>query len=110
MPCYQVITSSVEFKIGNFAFIKKAIEKLGYKMTGMSEIESYLSFRDDSYNQISINLKTQKITGQLDQEKLSSIANTIKRSYSEVVLDEIAKRQHWIKKNLGNNSYQLQRF
>ena len=105
MPCYTIETVSVSFKIGNIDLLKKAIEKAGYQMAGTE------TFRDTRGNIIKINMNTQTLTSQAYSEReLSVTANILKRAYSELVIDEIAKKQKWIKKNMGAGQFQLQRY
>jgi hypothetical protein len=108
MPCYQVITASVEFKVGNIDLLKKAITKMGCRVFQESDVGIY--FRDNANNSMVISFKDQKITGTKNQTELAKTANSIKRAYSEQVIDEIAKRQHWLKKKTGEGQYQLQRY
>lgn len=109
MPCYTVITSSVEFKIGNIDLLKKALEKLGIRINKQYASEAYLSFYH-SGNYITIDLRKGKITSEMNEKKLSEFSNQIKRAYSSVVVDEVAKRQKWIRKNTAENKGQLQRY
>jgi hypothetical protein len=107
MPCYQVITTSVEFKVGNIEILKKALENLGVQ--DISVYDNKVGFyKDDRYT---IDFNSQKITGRnVDEKELTKFSNVIKRTYSEVVIDELAKKQKWAKKQLGENRYQLQRY
>lgn len=108
MPCYQVITSAVEFKVENISFLKKALTKLGYQTT---EIANKISIRDSNYKIFDINFSNQEITStDFDETKLGEISNAIKRAYSAEVIDHIAVKNKWMKKQLGENRYQLQRF
>jgi hypothetical protein len=108
MPCYEVRTVSVEFKVGNIELLKKSLENLGIKI--QRSTEKTVSF----YNVgelITINLETQKIVGsRMNEKQLTTFSNAIKRSYSEQVIDEIAKKQKWMKRKLGQNKFQLKRF
>jgi hypothetical protein len=108
MPCYEVRTVSVEFKVGNIDLLKKALEKIEMKI--FQQDEKGIAFEDKNYNIFKINLINSRISGPLDEKGLGSLVNSIKRSYSEQVIDEIAKKQKWLKKKMGENRYQLQRF
>ena len=112
MPCYQVITASVEFKVGNIEILKRALAQAG--MVNIVVNNETISFKDgnEKYSDyLGINLNTGKMLGVgWKQEKLSTVANSIKRAYSLEVINEISKKNKWIKKNMGENRYQLQRF
>jgi hypothetical protein len=108
MPCYQIITSEISFKIGNIEILKKALEKA--KCNLVSEGKEQITFLDRYYNRIEVNFNSGKMIAAMNGKLLSELCNSIKRSYSEVVLDELAKRDHWIKKNMGQGKFQLQRF
>lgn len=107
MPCYEVRTVSVKFEVGNIDLLKMALVKLGFAF-------SY-NQRDEKINlsrySITIDLKNGSAkTAALSDVDLSKEMNSIKRAYSEVVIDEVAKRQKWMKKNMGKGQFQLQRF
>lgn len=108
MPCYQIRTAEVAFKVENIDLLKRALEKAGWPI--YRETSDTIQFRERYSNPVTINLNTGKMTANVDEKQLSEISNFVKRRYSEVVIDEVAKRQRWIKKNMGNNHYQLQRF
>jgi len=109
MPCYSIRTISVEFKIGNVDLLKKAIEKM--EGTYLGNNEEFLNFRTNDGRYVNVNFKKETISSVNFTEKgLATFSNSIKRAYSEVVIDEVAKKQKWIKKQMGQNHYQLQRF
>ena len=109
MPCYQVRTVSVEFKISNIDLLKKAIEKM--EGTYLGNNEEFLNFRTKDGRYVYIDFEKATISSLNFTEKgLANFSNSIKRAYSEVVIDEVAKRQHWHQKKLGENRFQLQRF
>ena len=113
MPCCQIITTSVEFKVGNIEILKRALEENAtnaFQKGSISIGENIVFFRDRFSNQVKIDLKTGKIIANMDNKQLSELSNSIKRSYSTVVIDEIAKKNRWIKKQMGVNHYQLQKF
>lgn len=113
MPCYEVRTVSVEFKVGNIELLKKAIEKMDWKVTSSTEKRLYAQKNTGQWgDEVTINLENSTInsTNFRDIKALSQFSNEIKRAYSEVVIDELAKKQKWIKKQMGTNQFQLQRF
>ena len=108
MPCYSIREVQVEFKVGNLDLLKKALEK---SMTIRSIREEKMEVVVESWKKVTIDFKTSKITSSdYNAKELGAISNQIKRAYSEQVIDEIAKRQKWMKKKLADNRYQLQRF
>jgi hypothetical protein len=111
MPCHHVITSAVEFKVGNVDLLKQAIEKAGMKILDRESTSNGLTIVDSKGQRAFIDLTNSQIRSRNMTEKvLSSFTNQIKRSYSEQVIDEIAKRNKWMKKKMGDNRFQLQRF
>ena len=111
MPCYEIRTVSVEFKVANFKLLKQALEENGYVVAGMSEIEKNVSVRDNQNRLIKFDLANSKVSSQyFDEKELATLSNQIKRAYSKTVIDELARKNKWIKKQMGENRYQLQRF
>lgn len=115
MPCYEVRTVSVSFQVGNIDLLKNAIEENAVNDFQRNSIQisadkTNVFFRDRYSNPIKINLTTGKMTANMDDKQLSDLSNSIKRAYSKCVIDEVAKKQHWLKKKMGPNQFQLQRF
>jgi hypothetical protein len=111
MPCYTVRTVSVEFKVGNVDLLKRAIEKIGWVVSFTSE--KIINARTDNRwgDEFTISFDKGLISSQsFDAKKLNSFSNQLKRAYSEVVIDEVAKKNKWIKKTMGAGQFQLQRF
>lgn len=108
MPCYEVRTVSVSFSVGNIELLKRALEKAGMKIQGSNE--TAVTFKDTSWNRFEINLTNSKFNGPLDEKAMGTLSNTIKRTYSLEVINELAQKQKWIQKKMGDNHYQLQRF
>ena len=103
MPCYQVRTVSVSFQVGNIDLLKKALDlmKIHYSDYGATIVT----------DRFSIDLNSGQLSStRINQIDLSKLTNQIKRAYSECVIDEVAKKQRWMKKQLGPNQFQLQRF
>jgi hypothetical protein len=99
----------VEFKVGNIDLLKKAIKKEGYVI--VSEKKNGIEIMNSQLNKMTINFADSKITSEnLTQSKLVDTSNALKRAYSLQVIEEISKRNKWIKKDMGQNRYQLQRF
>ena len=107
MPCYEVRTVSVEFKVGNVDLLKKALEKAGCQIQTQDQV---ISFKDKFGNFAMIDFEKSKIISRMGDKQLADLSNSIKRAYSECVIDEVAKRNKWIKKQMGEGRFQLQRF
>ena len=109
MPCYEVRTVSVEFKIKNIDLLKKAIEKVEYKIISTYQ-DGSIHVQNKDYRDLFISTTNSLIQSKSFSEKeLTTISNQIKRAYSELVIEEVAKKQKWIKKNMGSGQFQLQR-
>jgi hypothetical protein len=109
MPCYEIRTVEVEFKVGNIDLLKKAIAKEGHSI--IFEEDGLIGIDAKTGENFWINLNNSTIKADAVWESgLASFSNSIKRSYSAVVIDEVAKRNKWMKKDLGQNRFQLQRF
>jgi hypothetical protein len=110
MPCYEVRTVSVEFKVGNIDLLKKALADISYRIQ-VEGRDSSLLVHDRMGRRMVIDLDNSTIkSASMNEKELAAATNQIKRAYSEQVIDEVAKRQKWMKKKLGDNRYQLQRF
>ena len=111
MPCCQIITTSVEFKVGNIEILKRALNNEGYLISSAGEDRVFFKTKDYYGASFEINLGTSKIISKnINEKDLADKSNAIKRAYSAVVIDEIAKKNKWIKKQMGEGRYQLQRF
>jgi len=110
MPCYEIRTVTVEFKIENFAILKKAIENEGFRITEASGTEGYIAFRNKAEDLFTIKLKEQNFKGTLDQKQMIDLSNQIKRAYSRQVISEVAQNQKWFKKEIRANNFVLQRY
>lgn len=112
MPCYEVRIVAVQFKIGNIKLLEEALEREGCRIHNQSE--SFITFSDKAGTRYTINFDQSSITKSgsqtVTEKQLSSFANSIKRSYSAVVIDEVARRKKWMKKEMGKNLYQLNRY
>ena len=111
MPCYEVRTVSVEFKIGNIDLLKKAAEKLGYTLKEGVNSESF-SLRNKYDSPVGvIDFKTgQFTTDRMGESQINSFVNSLKRSYSEQVIDEVAKKQKWQLRKMNKGAFQLIRY
>lgn len=106
MPCYEIRTVNVEFKIENIEILQKALKSLQLHPVWEGKEQKIFLINEDA-----IDLKDgQYISRSGNIESATSMANQVKRAYSIQVLDELAKKQKWMKKQLGENKFQFQRF
>ncbi len=99
MPCYQVRTISVDFKVGNEDLLKKAAEKLNWKYR---ERGNLIEIKDI----IILDLRMQTASF---PKKCQDDLNLLKRTYSEVCIEEIAKKKRWSLKR-KNNKLEMKRY
>lgn len=108
MPCYEIRIVSVSFQISNIDLLKRALVNAGFKRIEWSENDVRFENGGSIFN---ISFVDSKISSRYIEEKiLTGISNQIKRAYSLEVINELAQKQKWIKKSMGNNVFQLQRF
>ena len=103
MPCYQIVTVSVEFKVESAERLKKALEKLGFNVDeykGQIDADSRKGFFRFDLNKGKINF----------ERGLESRVNEIKREYSKVTLEEIVKKKKWLLKSKGANKFQMVKY
>jgi len=103
MPCYQIVLVSVKFKVGSADRLKKALERLGFRI---SENWGVLNAEGPKGN-FGFDLNQDKV----DFERgLSSEINEIKQEYSKVSLEEIAKKKKWFLKEKGTNKFAMVKY
>lgn len=108
MPCYEVRTISIEFHVSNLDLLKKALEKMNVQV--VRQDENGITF-NKGYDQFTISFLNSKISSpSYNEKKLTDFSNQIKRSYSEYVINEVAKKQKWLFKKINATKFQLQRF
>lgn len=100
MPCYQVITQSVELKAANLDLLTRAIEGLGHQV---SRVGDTLSFFVDGYRVTVQGGRIELPTGR------AAIVDHIKRAYSSEVLKTAAARFGWSHQVSGVNKVALTR-
>lgn len=106
MPCYEERTVSVEFKVENIELLKNALANLKLQVQTCKTSLSF--YHNGLYTEI--DLTNGKITNSMSEQQLTNFTNQIKRAYSLQVIDEVAKKQKWMKKKLNDTQFQLQRF
>ncbi len=112
MPCYEIRTVSINFKVENIELLKRALEKEWTVFQGGENKDYLVATKKGTYEEkIRIDLKAGQVRSQFYSEKdLPSVSNSIKRAYSLEVINELARKQKWLKKDMGQGRYQLQRF
>jgi hypothetical protein len=91
MPCYQVQTVSVEFKIAHADLLVKATTALGWAVVGTQATRMVICPKD-SYSTMTIDLATGKAIIELaDQSRL----NELKRAYSQQAIKLAANLNGW---------------
>lgn len=101
MPCYQVVYASVEFKAKHKDLLLKAIERLQwyYREAGKDKQVIYT-------NALRIDLEREQVEFPKDY---SREVDKLKRAYSEVVLEEAARRKKWLLKRTAQQKFDLKR-
>lgn len=102
MPCYVVQTQSVEFKASNADLIKQMLATNGYKFNHSG---STINVGVAYYETLAIHLDRQEI-----ETTSQSLANEIKRKYSEHILKIAAKKKQWVLKKKANNKFTAKRW
>ena len=111
MPCYEVREISVELKIENIDLLKKALRKLGLSTSEAGEKSIFVTgIADTNYSPFSIDLGNSRIITTVDEKRTTLLANKIKRSYSEVVINELAQKNKWFVKKSAPGQFALQRY
>jgi len=105
MPCYEVNTMSIEFKAKYKKVLVEALKRSGLNPR---EYESRSGGHSIYAGDLIFRLDEQKVTFQEDQQvKL----NEIRRKYSEVVLEQVAKkRRRLLKKSKAEGNFQLVKY
>jgi len=106
MPCYQVIAISVVFKVENIDILKEALEKLGARFYTTAQGFS-VQMEDGARFEINTRNSTVSSTWTNDKKELTDYSNTVKRAYSETVLEKAAKKNRWFLNKRGENQYAM---
>lgn len=107
MPCYQIQRFNLQFTVDNRDYLIEALSNMDIFYEDISEE----LIRVD-YGRLNINLndKQLEVTG-MSRWQAEQMVNKIKRRYSEVVLEEITRRNKWLlKKKAEANKFQIKRF
>jgi len=103
MPCYRIVTVSVEFKVESAERLKKALKRLGFyveEYKGQIDANNRMGYFRFDLNQ-----------GKIKFERgLESRVNEIKREYSKVSLEELTKKNKWFLKERKKNIYDVVKY
>lgn len=103
MPCWEVRTIEIAFQAKHKDLLQKAIDRMGYTGNSVVQIEDdYLKF---GYEQIPLDDTPINV-----DRRLSQTINTLKRSYSEVCIEEVAKKRKWALRKKNSQSMKLVRY
>ena len=100
MPCYTVNLITVSFKAKNITLLEKALETLNWNY---SRHENIINVR----GLFNINLDSQTVQ---TRENRQSDVNILKRKYSEMAIETMAKKKRWIVKQMNENTLRLRRY
>ena len=91
MPCYEVRTMSVEFKVAHRDLLERALKALGwsYHINSLNEVVTIPGYFDAP---ITVNLLTGKATITEGQQ---ANLNILKRAYSKEALRQVARLNSW---------------
>jgi len=103
MPCYRIVVVSVEFKVESAEKLKKALSRLGFEVR---EYKGNLNAADRN-SVFDFDLVQGKINF---QRGLEGRVNKIKREYSKVSLEELAKKNKWFLKTKAENKFQVVKY
>jgi len=109
MPCDQIREISVEFKVDNLELLKKAVEKLGYT----HQLVGQTLLINNKWNVVAeVDLQGGEISSRnfTNARTLTEFSYKVKRTYSEMVIDEVAKKNRWIKRQLSEGKFQLAKY
>lgn len=100
MPCWEVNLISVEFKAKNIEHLKKALDNLGYRyrVVGDTVVVERLGVIRLTQGRVDIERS--------DQGKL----NALKREYSKVTIEQVAKAKRWSVRPKGQYKFQLAKY
>lgn len=104
MPCWEINTVTVEFRAKNSETLIKALKNLDYAVSRRNQ--AVVAFRG---TEILFDLKANKIKYSETATSNSEI-NAIKREYSRLIVEEVAKRKRWLVKQQANGNLQLRRY
>jgi hypothetical protein len=103
MACYTVNLVSVEFHAKHKKILLKALDDLGWNYRECSD--GILIPAIDAL----INLEKGKVQ-MPDYQHVRESINQLKVKYSETVIDLVAKKRRWVKKQIATGQYQLTKY
>lgn len=96
MPCWTVVTVTMELKNADLTILKKALENLGFQTVTQKGDMLYWD-----YNRASYDRRTGQITMN-DRSMTSQVASKIKMEYSKENVRQQAKKFGWQVQEKGN--------
>jgi len=103
MPCYSIVTNTVELNnVGDLDLLEKALKE---HFGNVYRVGVNFSFRTkEGYG---VQIRDGKLIGTADEETLQTIANETKQAYSRAAVNASAKRFGWIVKWSSPTKYQM---
>lgn len=99
MPCWEVRTVSVRFKVAHKDLLLQALRELGWSYT---ERGNLIHVGD-----VTIDLEGERV--ECPKSSLSGV-NKLRQKYSEVVLKKVAAKRKWGLREVGTNKFKLRRW
>ena len=99
MPCYEINLMTVEFKAKYKEILILALKKLGYEPSELNKKVYAANFTFD--------LQNQKVSF---PKGFTNPMNEIKRKYSEIVLEQVAKKRRWVLKRQSEGNFQMLKY
>jgi hypothetical protein len=108
MPCWEISKLTVKFSVANQDFLLKALEKANIRYE-LGKFNTQFIYTDAGFE---FNLEKEEIQyNAYNSSIVEPVINKIKRKYSEVILEEVARKHKWLlKKTAQKRAYQLRRF
>ena len=106
MPCYIVQTISVKFSAKSIESLTIAIERLNWTQSPLFSNQNDGIVAKTPYGNIQLDFLKEEASF---SSNLQGSFNEMKRKYSEVVLEKIAKKKRWVLKKKNNVNFELKR-
>ncbi len=101
MPCWEVRTIQIAFQAKHKDLLQKAIDRVGFDKSVRIDGD-YLKF---GYTRIPLDGTPTEV-----DQQLSQTLNTLKRNYSEVCIEEVARKKKWALRKKNSQSMKLVRY
>ncbi len=104
MPCYEINLINVEFKIKNKEILLDVLKELNIEYRKYFDKEIYgIAKRGFISGQINLEAQTANIDNQ-------NSLNTIKKTYAEKIIQQVAAKKKWLFKKISENKIQLNKY